>query len=138
MCLQTYPGPMTSHRSKIETLALIELEEYCCPKVIFTLSSLLIGRVKESLSSGFPTRSYTYQAEQPQKMVRCLKFWIYETEGLYYLCSKNKGAAVQLHCYSAGDLRHCFCLFFKSRFSRKAAFSFYIGLLESLSINESN
>ena len=29
-------------------------------------------------------------------MARGLKFWIYEVEGLYYLCSKNKGAD-QLH-----------------------------------------
>ena len=26
------------------------------------------------------------------KMARGLKFWIYEEEGLYYLCSENKGA----------------------------------------------
>ena len=31
-------------------------------------------------------------AEQLQKMARGLKFRIYEAEGLYYLCSENKGA----------------------------------------------
>ena len=39
-----------------------------------------------------PTRSDTNQAVQPQKMARGLKFQIYEEEGLYYLCSENKGA----------------------------------------------
>ena len=34
-------------------------------------------------------------------------FWIWETEGLYYLCSENKGADV-LRCYRASDLRLCF------------------------------
>ena len=29
---------------------------------------------------------------QLQKMARGLKFWIYVVEGLYYLCSENKGA----------------------------------------------
>ena len=47
----------------------------------------------------FPTRSDTNRAVQSQKMVRNLKFQIKEEEGLYYPCSKNKGAdhaAVQL------------------------------------------
>ena len=33
----------------------------------------------------------TYQAVQPQKMASGLKFGIFEVEGLYYLCSENKG-----------------------------------------------
>ena len=33
MCLQTFPGPMTTFRNKIETLILNELEEHSCPKV---------------------------------------------------------------------------------------------------------
>ena len=37
------------------------------------------------------TRSDTNQAVQSQKQARSLKFQIYE-EGLYYLCSENKGA----------------------------------------------
>ena len=40
-------------------------------------------------------------------MVRCLKFRICEGEGLYYLCSENKGAD-QLCRYWAGDLCLCF------------------------------
>ena len=43
-------------------------------------------------SSGFRTRSDTNQAVQPQEMARGLKFGIYEVEGLYNLCSENKGA----------------------------------------------
>ena len=34
---------------------------------------------------GFPTRSRTNQAVQPQKMARGLKFQIQEVEGLYYV-----------------------------------------------------
>ena len=40
----------------------------------------------------FPTRSDTNQAVQLQKMARGLKFRIKKVEGLYYLCSENKGA----------------------------------------------
>ena len=35
-------------------------------------------------------------------MVRGLKFWIYEVEGLYYLSSENKGAD-ELRGYHAFD-----------------------------------
>ena len=45
---------------------------------------------------GVKTRSDTNQAVQPQKMVRDLKFRIQEVEGLYYLCSENKGADLHL------------------------------------------
>ena len=41
---------------------------------------------------------------QPLKMARGLKFRIQEVEGLYYLCSENKGAdKLRSHC--AADLR---------------------------------
>ena len=39
--------------------------------------------------------SNTNQAVQPQKMARNLKFQIMEVEGLYLLCSKNKGVDQQ-------------------------------------------
>ena len=61
-------------------------------------------------SSGFPTRSDTNQAAQPHKMARGLKFCIHEVEGLYYLCSENKGAN-QLRGYRGyreADVRVCF------------------------------
>ena len=51
--------------------------------------------------------SDTNQAVQPQKMAKGLKFRILEVEGLYYVCSKNKGAD-QLHSYCPADLRLCF------------------------------
>ena len=44
------------------------------------------------MSSVFPTRSDTNRTVQPQYMVRGLKFRIEEEEGLYYICSENKGA----------------------------------------------
>ena len=40
----------------------------------------------------FPTWFNTNWAVQQQKMVRGLKFRIWKVEGLFYLCSENKGA----------------------------------------------
>ena len=57
-------------------------------------------------SSRFLTRSDTNEAVQPQEIASDLKFQIY-VEGLYYLCSKNKGAD-QLRGYRAADLHLCF------------------------------
>ena len=54
----------------------------------------------------FPTRSDTNQAVQ-QKRARGLKFRIYKVEGLYYLCSENKGAD-HLRGYREADLHLCF------------------------------
>ena len=50
-----------------------------------------MSHVGKNLSSGIPTRSYTKQAVQPQKMARGLKLWMHDVEGLFYLCSKMKG-----------------------------------------------
>ena len=58
---------------------------------------------REILSSGFPTRSETNQAVQPQKMAIGLKFRLQEVEGLNNLCSQKKGAD-QLCSYQAADL----------------------------------
>ena len=55
----------------------------------------------------FPTWSDTNKTVQPQKLARGLKFQIKEVEGLYYLCSENKGAD-QLCGYREADLRLCF------------------------------
>ena len=46
----------------------------------------------ENKASGFPTRCHTEQAVEPHKIATGLKFCIKEVEGLYYLCSENKGA----------------------------------------------
>ena len=48
--------------------------------------------MRENLSLGFPIRSNTNRAVQPQNTTRGLKFWLKEEEGVYYLCSKHKGA----------------------------------------------
>ena len=53
------------------------------------------------------TRSDTNRAVHSQKMVRGLKFCAYVEEGLYYMCSKNKGAD-QLRGHREADLRLCF------------------------------
>ena len=48
------------------------------------------------MSSGYLTSSGINQAVQLQKMAKGLKFRILEVEELYYLCSKYKGADLQL------------------------------------------
>ena len=65
---------------------------------------------------GVPTRSDTNRAVQPQKMARGLKFRISKVEGLYYLCSENKGTD-QLRGYREADLRLCFRMCKKPVFS---------------------
>ena len=52
-------------------------------------------------------RSDTNQPVESQKQARSLKFWIYVEEGLYFLCSENKGT-YQLRGYREADLRLCF------------------------------
>ena len=63
----------------------------------------------------FPTRSDTNRDVQPLKIARGLKFRIYESEGLHYLCSENKGAD-QFRGHREADLRLCF------RICKKAGF----------------
>ena len=53
-------------------------------------------------------------------MARDLKFRIYEVERLYYPCSENKDAD-QLRGYREADLRLCFRIYAKIRFSHDAA-----------------
>ena len=77
-----------------------------CVTAVFTYN---LAPLQKNLFSGFSTRFDTNRALQPLKMARCLKFRISEAEGLYYLCSKNKGAD-QLRVYHAADLRLCFCI----------------------------
>ena len=75
---------------------------------------------RENLSSWFPTQSNTNSAVQQQKMARGLKFQIKKVDGLYYLCSENKGTD-QLCGDRAADLHLCFRIYAKSRFSHDAA-----------------
>ena len=53
-------------------------------------------------------------------MARGLKFRIQKVEGLYYPCSKNKGAD-QLRGYREADLRLCFRICKKPVFSRRGS-----------------
>ena len=76
-------------------------------------------------SPEFPTRSDTNQAVQPQKMARSLKFRMWIEEGLYYLCSENKGAD-QLRGNREADLRLCFRICKKPVFSRRGSFIVYL------------
>ena len=46
-----------------------------------------------------------------------LTFWLWDVEGLYYLCSENKGADLRMCGYRTADLRLCFLRVPKSRFS---------------------
>ena len=75
-----------------------------------------MSRVMRKQTFWFPTRSDTNQAAQSPKMARGLKFRIQEVEGLYYLCSENKGAD-QLRGYCKADLRLCFRICKKRFFS---------------------
>ena len=52
----------------------------------------------ENLSWWFPIRTDTNQTVYPQEIARGLEFQIQKEEGMYYLCSQNRGA----------DLRLCF------------------------------
>ena len=70
---------------------------------------------------GFPTRSNTNQAVQPHKIARCLKFRREVVEGLYNVCSENKGAD-QLRSYREADLRLCFRICKKPVCSRCSSF----------------
>ena len=73
---------------------------------------------------GFPTRSDTNQTVQPQKITKDLKFRIKEVEGLYYLCSENKGAD-ELRGHREADLRLCFRISKIPVFSQQGSNSVY-------------
>ena len=77
--------------------------------------------IKTKRSSGFPTRSHTNRAVQPEKMVRGMKFRIEEEEGWHYPCSENKGAD-QLRGYREADLRLCFRICKKPVFSYRGSY----------------
>ena len=72
----------------------------------------------------FQTWSDTNQAVQLQKMARGLKFQTLKVEGLYYLCSENKGAD-QLRGYREADLRLCFRYIEDRWFSHDVAHRIY-------------
>ena len=79
----------------------------------------------------FSSWSDANQAIQLQKIARGLKFRIYKVEGLYYLCSENKGAD-QRRGYREADLTaKLICVFVfayaKRWFSQDAAhLMFYV------------
>ena len=84
------------------------------------ISDQIWASLWENRSSGFPTRSDTNRAVQPQNMARGWKLRIQEVEGLYYPCSENKGAD-QLRGYREADLRLCFRICKKQFFSRRGS-----------------
>ena len=63
-------------------------------------------------------------------MVRGLKFHIKAVEGLYNLCSENKGA-YQLCGYREAEQRLCFRIYVKSRISHAAALVFLLSREEA-------
>ena len=63
--------------------------------LLFLCLEQYLSRDTRKMSMGFPTRSDTNRAVQPQKMARCLKFRFKKKEGLYNLCRENKGAEQQ-------------------------------------------
>ena len=99
-----------SNQSSIWSLAHTDGTGYCAV-VIRTLKVYEPRHEKNSLW-GFPQG----QTAQPQEMARGLKFQISEVNGLFYLCSENKGAD-QLRSICAADLRLCFRICKKRIFS---------------------
>ena len=70
---------------------------------------LILSRVMRKPVFEFPTSYNTNQAVQTQKMVSGLKFWIYEEEGLNYLCSENKVADAKImFSHDAAHFLECF------------------------------
>ena len=57
---------------------------------------MILGASRENLSSGFPTRSDTKLAVQPQKMVKGLIFWIRKWRYVTICIAKTKAVTVQL------------------------------------------
>ena len=78
--------------------------------------------VVRNRSLGFPTRSHTNQAVQPQKMAKGLKCRIQVEEGLRYPYNENK-VTDQLHSYGAADLRLCFRMCKKPVFSQRGSYN---------------
>ena len=72
-------------------------------KLAIMLFQKQMSRVMRKQTFWFPTWSNTNQAVQLQKMARGLKFQIEKVEGLYYVCSENKGAD-QLRGFREADL----------------------------------
>ena len=72
--------------------------------------------MRKPVFGGILTRSETNRAVQLQKIARGLKFRIKEEEGLYYLCSENKGAV-----YRTADQRLCFLICKKPVFSQQGS-----------------
>ena len=70
-----------------------------------SLNHIYEPRHEKNNTFWFPTWSNTNV--QLQKIARCLKFRIKKVEGLFYLCSENKGGN-QLRGYREADLRLCF------------------------------
>ena len=77
------------------------------PEDRFSHDEAHLSGITKNLSSRCPSRSVRNWAVQPHRIARCLKFWVWAVEGLYYLCSKNKGTD-QLHGYHAANLCLCF------------------------------
>ena len=78
-------------------------------------------------SSGFLTKSDTYQPVQSLKKATCLKFYTCVEEEMFYRCSENKGA-------KGADLRLCFHIGKNPVFSCHDSymeFFMYCGLIES-------
>ena len=96
------------------------------------IQCIILAVSREKASLGFLTRCNTNGAEQPQKMVRGLKFRIYELAGLSYPRSESKDTD-QLDSYHQDDCIFVFaCAIFPfshdkshiSHIARKPVFEF--------------
>ena len=91
------PGPTRGlgapFTSRLVLLPISALKSEC-GREIYKVWEIKWASFWEIRSSGFPTRSDTNWAVQPQKMTRGLKFrtYTYIVEGSHFPCSENKGA----------------------------------------------
>ena len=102
----------------METLVNLTQTTLMMMTMVFQVCKLMFPI--ENLSSGLATRPDKNRAVQSQKMARCLKFRIYEVDGLYYLSSEKTKALIS--CIVTVQLKYAFCFInAKSRFSHDVA-----------------
>ena len=94
-----------TRKTGILTSQLISSTTILSTPVLLLCHSSLVTR-KPVFGNCDLDRQNKNRAVQPQTMTRGLKFWILMVEGLYYLCSENKGAD-QLCSNRKADLHLC-------------------------------
>ena len=98
---KNYPPKIQNIVEDISKLTLLEVADL--NELLKVRDVYIYEPSRQNLSSGLLAWSNTNRALQPQKMNRFnrgLKFQIKEEEGLYYLCSENKGAGQHMQVFA--------------------------------------